>query len=125
MEVIECGLSACEEKESLWYAHLCATAASIDVERAHTGVAHRYFDDTIRIREKLLAPNDTELADVYSSFANMLLTERLTPNAPHYAIKLYEKAIKIDVQQPVGYTYLCPLYSQHQLGLCVWMPKIL
>ena len=113
MELIECGLQACEDKESLWYAHLSATAASIETERAHTECARKYYDDAIRIRERRLPPDDCDLANIYSSFANMILTEYLTAQAPDEAIALYQKAISIDEKIMVGYEYNCALFIRN------------
>ncbi|KAF2269252.1 hypothetical protein CC78DRAFT_575351 [Lojkania enalia] len=99
MDVITVGLKACEDKESLLYPHLQATAASMEAERAHTTKAKPYFDDCVRIREKLLPEDHIELANIYASKANMLLTEQLD-GAAEKAIELYKKAVEIDKSKP-------------------------
>ena len=120
LEMIQAGLDACEDKESLWYAHLCASAACVHAERAHTTLARPFFKESIRVRQKLFAPDHQELANIYASFANMILTEQETPTAPQFAIDLYDRAIEIDNSKPAGpdrYEYLFIRYINRGFAL--------
>ncbi|KAE8443926.1 hypothetical protein EG329_001236 [Mollisiaceae sp. DMI_Dod_QoI] len=120
LEMINAGLDACEDKESLWYAHLCASAACVHAERAHTALARPFFKESIRVREKLLASDHQELANIYASFANMILTEQESPTAPQVAIDLYDRAIDIDNSKPAGpdrYEYLFIRYINRGFAL--------
>lgn len=113
MQLVDCGQLACEDKRSLWYAHLAATAGSVESERGHPTLARKYLKPAIEIREKLLEPDDIELAHIWSSYANMLITEGDSPKAPEEAVALYKQSIEIDLKQTDPFTQHCGLFIRY------------
>lgn len=57
----------CADKESLLYAYLCESVATIDHRRGRYQNAYVYFLRSLQIREKIHTTTGPELADAYSA----------------------------------------------------------
>lgn len=86
----------CADKNSLTYAYICESIATIDHRRGSYENAHKYFSDALTIRQKSTTTTPYVLADSYSAVG--LALAGLFRNQE--AIESVEKALEIVYSQP-------------------------
>lgn len=94
-------IAACGSDETLLLAHLSQTVGYAERERGHPKEAEKHLDRAKRIREKLLPPNHSEIANVYSSLAGVYVST----GKYEEGLQLFKEAVKIDLTAP---------YSEHK-----------
>jgi tetratricopeptide (TPR) repeat protein len=92
----------CEDKESLIWGHLCNTAGCVEYERGNAAKSEPYMNTSLRIREKLLSPNDLELSDGYNNYGNLILTKSQSEESVAEALNYFLKGAAINETVPGG-----------------------
>lgn len=98
--LIEVAFEVCEDKQSIEYAHLLMSAASVACESGNAGKAYPLIDKAMEIRKALLPPDHEELANLYHNYANIHLTYEVTPTTIKAAKETIYKALAIDMTKP-------------------------
>ncbi|KAH6627865.1 hypothetical protein F5144DRAFT_653394 [Chaetomium tenue] len=86
----------CEEKNSLTWAHILNTASLVESEKGHAEKAGPLIEEALRIRERLLPPDDMDLSDAYNNYGFMLLVESQEPQMMREAAKYFDMARLLD-----------------------------
>ena len=100
MELMTTALEVCEDKNSLDYAHLCNTYASVEVERGNAKHSLELLEQCIPIRRELLGECHLELANSLSNYGNAVIQAYATPDSIKQALQFYKQAHAIDNMQP-------------------------
>ena len=95
----------CADKESLIYAYLCESVATIDHRRGRYGDAHIFFMRSLSIREKEPTTTAPELADAYSAVGLAL-----------FGLFRSEEAIEF-VNKALEISYAAPEEIQHTFNI--------
>jgi tetratricopeptide (TPR) repeat protein len=98
--LIKVAFEVCEDKESIEYAHLIMSAASVECESGNAKNAYPFIDKAMEIRKRLLPPDHEELANLYHNYANIHLTYEVTPKTIDGAKRTLHKALEIDMTKP-------------------------
>ena len=120
IELMDTALDVCEEKDSLDYSHLCNHLGCNEYERAHPELARPYLTKSLEIRETLLPADHPELANSYNNYGNLVLQE-FQEGAPQEAVRLFEKAVAIDLLQPEVESSKIMHIRHFNLGKSYWL----
>ena len=86
-ELLETAYETVPDKESALYAHLLNSAAVIYFERNELKLCQNCNDESLRIREKVLAPDDLDLMTSYYNLGNLASAQGRYDKALEYFAK--------------------------------------
>ncbi len=94
LQLLEIAFETVPDKESALYAHLCNSAACIYYEQNNLKACQEFNEMSLRIREKILAPDDLDLVDSYHNLGSLASVQGQYDKA----LELYAKTEKIRVE---------------------------
>ncbi|ETI19374.1 hypothetical protein G647_09206 [Cladophialophora carrionii CBS 160.54] len=93
MEVVD---MVCEDKNGLLYVQICNTAGVAELERGRVARALPLLQQVRDRREQLLSPTDKDIADIYTTYGNLLMSTYASKEILNEVEQLFDKAIEID-----------------------------
>jgi tetratricopeptide (TPR) repeat protein len=86
----------CENKRSELYAQICNTAGVAEMERGHLKSAKSLLQSVRDMREEMLPENHVDLADIYSTYGNLVMTGMKSKDDLNEVERLFDGALEID-----------------------------
>jgi tetratricopeptide (TPR) repeat protein len=102
----------CANKDSLIYAYLCESVATIDHRRGRYGTAYTFFMRALSIREKEPTTTGPELADSYSAIGLALFGLFRSEEAVNFVDKAL--AIAYEAPEDLQHTYNIDRYLRNR-----------
>lgn len=88
--------AVCEDKSGLLFVQISNTAAVVELERCQIDKAWPLIKQVRKTREKLLPPDHKDIADCYTTYGNLLMTEMKSKDSLTEVERLFDRAIEID-----------------------------
>ncbi len=95
-ELLAIAFKACDDKDSVLYAHLLNTSAALNGKRNNTAEALKLYEASKDIRERFLGSDHEELANTHNNMG--LVLESCC--RPQEALESFHRAIAIDMKKP-------------------------
>lgn len=115
LALLQIACDACEDKHSLTFAYLCNTYVTVAVDQNNMTQGQDYSEKAIAIREKMLAPDDLDLAVSYNNYANALLNEgKFEDSLQNHALSdiiWSDKGMDDDIYRGLAYLNTGRVYS--------------
>jgi tetratricopeptide (TPR) repeat protein len=122
-KLIDVAFAICQDQDSLEYAHLCVSTASVECESGRPQKAYPYMDKALRIRQRIYQADHEELANMYNNRAMQDVTWEMTLQSIEGAKSLLQKAFDIDYTKPTSESSKI-LHIRHlNMGLCYTIEK--
>jgi hypothetical protein len=115
-DTIALGMESCEDKNGIWYAHLCNSAGVTANDTCHTADARRYLTESLRIRSQIFPPEHIELCHIYHNLGQLINTEAISPEHLKESIAYFEKALGYDMKLPASETRMVLPLRYHGLS---------
>jgi tetratricopeptide (TPR) repeat protein len=113
LHLVDIGLVACEDRESLQYATLCMIAGSVFYELNQLSECRKNWEIFMAIQEASLPPGHLELSNSYHNMGNLEAADSAAADSLEKATTYFESAISIRVAHDdtanslLANSYLC------------------